>query len=174
MGGMFGALDVALPAFGAHHGAAALGGPYTAALAFGSVLGGIAYGAGPDTLGPPQRAIVGFAALTTLLCLPILAAVSIAEMFLFAALAGLCIAPMTSVRNQLLHLAPPSGNEIEAFTWLALSSTLGVSLGAALAGPLAEAGGWRAAAALACALSAVATVLLLLDRRVLSPAYAVR
>ena len=52
----FGALDVVLPAFGAHHGAAALGGPLTAALAVGSALGGIAYGARPAIFGPPPRA----------------------------------------------------------------------------------------------------------------------
>ena len=160
MGGALGALDVALPAFGAHHGAAALGGPYTAALAFGSALGGIAYGARPGTFGPPSRALLVLGALMTVLCLPVLTAVSITEMFFCAALAGLCLAPLITVRNELLRTSAPAGTETEAFSWLGLSITLGASIGATLAGPLAEAAGWRAAAALACALPALATVLL--------------
>jgi MFS family permease len=167
MGGTFGALDVALPAFGAHHGAAALGGPYTAALAFGSALGGIAYGASPHTLGAPARALLALGALMTVLCLPILAAASIWEMFLCAALAGLCVAPMITVRNQLLQTTAPAGTGTEAFTWLGLSVTLGASLGSTLAGPLAEAAGWRAAAALACALPALATLVLASRRQLL-------
>jgi MFS family permease len=160
VGASFGALDVALPAFGAHHGAAALGGPYTAAFAVGSMLGGIAYGARHDALGPPARALLILGALTSLLCMPVLAAATIAEMFFCAALSGLCVAPLITVRNQLLRSSAPAGTETEAFTWLSLSITLGASVGAALAGPLAEAAGWRAAAALACVLPALATAVL--------------
>jgi MFS family permease len=167
LGGAFGALDVALPAFGAHHGAAALGGPYTAALAVGSALGGIAYGIRPDTFGPPARALPALGALLTLLCLPLLAATGVVEMFFLAVLAGLCVAPLITVRNQLLQTSAPAGTGTEAYTWLALAMTLGASLGSALAGPLAEAAGWRAAAALACALPAMGTVLLLSRRQLL-------
>ena len=63
LGAGFGALDVMLPAFGAAHGASALGGPLTAVLAGGSLLGGIAYGLRPPISGRRARAIVILGAL---------------------------------------------------------------------------------------------------------------
>jgi hypothetical protein len=167
LGAAFGAIDVALPAFGAHHGAAALGGTYAAALAVGSALGGIAYGARAGIFGPPARALPVLGALMTVLCLPLLAATGVVEMFFFAVLAGLCVAPTITVRNQLLQTSAPAGTATEAYTWLSLAMTVGASFGSALAGPLAEAAGWRAAAAVAVAMPALGTVLLLSRRRLL-------
>jgi MFS family permease len=166
LGAAFGAIDIALPAFGAHLGVAALGGTYLAATAVGSALGGIAYGARPGIFGPPWRALSALGVLMTILCLPLLAATGVVEMFLFAALAGLCVAPTITVRNQLLQTSAPAGTGTEAYTWLSLAMTAGASLGSALAGPLAEAAGWRAAAAVAVAMPAFGTVLLLARRRV--------
>jgi MFS family permease len=165
LGAAFGALDVALPAFTAHNGFAALGGPCAAAVAVGSALGGIAYGIRHDLFGPPSRAMPALGALMTLLCLPLLAATDVVEMFFFAVLAGLCIAPLITVRNQLLQTSAPAGTATEAYTWLALAMTIGASLGSAVAGPLVEAAGWRAAAALTCAMPALGTVILLARRR---------
>ncbi len=167
MGGTFGALEVAWPAFGAHHGVPALGGTYAAAFAFGSAIGGIAYGARHNRFGPPQRAILILGVLMTVLCLPVLGAFSIPEMFLCAALAGLCVAPLITVRNQLLQTGIPTGTMTEAFTWLSLALTFGGSIGAAIGGPLVEAAGWRAAAAMACALPALATLVMFSRRRLL-------
>jgi MFS family permease len=167
LAGTFGALDVALPAFGAHHGAAALGGPYAAALAFGSGVGGIFYGARPSLLGPPRRALLGLGVVMVLTCLPLSFAVSVPEMFVFAALAGLCIAPQFTVRNQLVQSTLVSGTITEAFTWLSLAVTIGAAIGSALVGPLVEAAGWRAGAIVATALPAVATLVLLARRDLL-------
>jgi MFS family permease len=144
LAGTFGALDVTLPAFGAHHGAAALGGPFAAALAFGSGVGGFLYGARPAIFGPPRRSLIALGALMTLTCLPLPAATSIPEMFVFAAIAGLCIAPQITVRNQVTQRNLVAGTATEAFTWLALATTVGASIGSAMVGPLVEAAGWRA------------------------------
>jgi MFS family permease len=168
LGGSFGALDVVLPAFGAHHGAAALGGPLTAALASGSALGGIAYGARPTVFGPPQRAVVRLGALMTLTYLPLVFATAVPEMFVFAVFSGICIAPQITVRNNLAQVGVPTGTVVEAFTWLSLAATVGASAGAALVGPLVEAAGWRAGAIVAVALTAVATLVLLGRRELLS------
>jgi MFS family permease len=168
LGGAFGALDVVLPAFGAHHGAAALGGPLTAALAGGSALGGIAYGARPTTFGPPRRAIVRLGALTTLTFLPLVFATAVPEMFAFAVISGVCIAPLITVRNNLAQEGVPTGTVVEAFTWLALATTVGASAGAALVGPLVEAAGWRSGAIVAVALTVVATAVLFLRRDLLA------
>jgi MFS family permease len=156
LAGTFGALDVMLPAFGAHHGAAALGGPFAAALAFGSGAGGIAYGARPGIFGPPRRSLIVLGALMVLTCLPLLVASSIPEMFVFAALAGITLAPQITVRNQVIQRTLAQGTATEAFTWLTLATTVGASIGSALVGPLVEALGWRAGAVAAVVMPAVA------------------
>src|SRR6185312_9078991 len=168
LGGCFGALDVTLPAFGAHYSTSALGGPLTAVLATGSALGGIAYGARPAVFGPPQRAVVKLGALMVLTCLPLAFATAVPEMFVFAALAGLCIAPQITVRNNLANASLAAGTVAEAFTWLSLASTIGASAGAAAVGPLVEALGWRAGAICAALLPGVATAVLFLRRDLLA------
>lgn len=167
-GAAFGAIDVTLPAFGAAHGAAALGGPLTAALAGGSALGGIAFGARPTVLGPPAWAVVKLGAIMVLTCLPLVFATAVPEMFVFAALAGLCIAPQITVRNNLAIERLTAGTATEAFTWLALASTVGASVGAAVVGPLVEAHGWRAGAIVVALAPALATAILFLRRDLLS------
>jgi MFS family permease len=167
LAGTFGALDVTLPAFGAHHGAAALGGPFAAALAFGSGVGGLAYGARPGIFGPPRRSLIVMGALMTLTCLPLPVATSIPEMFVFAALAGIFLAPQITVRNQVVQRSLAAGTATEAFTWVALATTIGASIGSALVGPLVQAEGWRAGALVAVALPAVATLVVLARRELI-------
>lgn len=164
LAGTFGALDVMLPAFGAHHGAAALGGPFAAALAFGSGIGGIAYGARPAIFGPPRRSLVVLGALMVLTCLPLPIATGVPEMFVFAALAGITLAPQITVRNQVIQSTLVQGTATEAFTWMALATTIGASVGSALVGPLVEAAGWRAGAIVAVVLPAVATLIVFARR----------
>ncbi len=160
----FGVLDVTLPAFGAHHGATALGGPFAAALALGSGIGGLAFGARPGIFGPPRRSLVVLAVLMVFTCLPLPVATSIPEMFVFAALAGLTIAPQVTVRNQIVQNTLVAGTATEAFTWLALAITVGASIGSALVGPLVEAAGWRAGALVAVALPAAAALVVFVRR----------
>ncbi len=165
MGVTFGALDVALPAFGTLHGNSALGGPMAATLALGSAVGGIVYGLRPHTLGSPRRAFLALGAFQVLTCLPILGVATVPEMFVAAAIAGLCVAPLGTVRNQLVQETMPPGTGAEAFTWMGLAITVGASLGAAVAGPVVQAHGWRAGALIACALPAVGAALAFLGRR---------
>ncbi len=169
MGACYGALDVTLPAFGAAHGASALGGPLTAAVAGGSALGGIAYGARPSALGPPPRAVVKLGAIMVLTCLPLIFATAVPEMFVFSALAGLCIAPQMNVRNNLATSSLTAGTATEAYTWISLAVTVGASAGAAAVGPLVEAAGWRAGAIVVAVAPALATCVLFLRRDLLSP-----
>jgi MFS family permease len=167
LGAAFGALDVTLPAFGAAHGASALGGPLTAAFASGSALGGIAFGARPTVLGPPPRAIVKLGGLTVLTVLPLVFATAVPEMFVFAVIAGITIAPQFTVRNNLAQAKVPAGTATEAFTWITLSITVGASAGAAMVGPLIEAQSWRTGAIVAAAMAAMATLTLFLRRELL-------
>lgn len=167
IGACFGALDVALPAFGVAHGSAALGGPLGAALGVGSACAGVLYGARPRAFGPPRVAILRLAAMQVVLILPLLFAPSIAAMFILAAVAGLCVAPMITVRSELVGEVLPPGTGNEAFSWVSVSIALGASAGSALAGPLVEAGGWRAGIALACAAPAAGFLLLFTRRELL-------
>lgn len=168
LGAAFGALDVTMPAFGAAHGSSALGGPLTAALACGSALGGVAFGARPTVLGPPRQAILRLGALTVLTCLPLVFATSLPEMFAFAVIAGISIAPQFTVRNSLAQSKLAAGTATEAFTWLTLAITVGASAGAALVGPLVEAHGWRAGAVVAVVMPALATLALFARRDLLA------
>lgn len=164
LAGTFGALDVMLPAFGAHHGATALGGPFAAALAFGSGVGGIAYGARPGIFGPPRRSLLVLGAIMVLTCLPLVVATSIPEMFVFAALAGVTLAPQITVRNQVIQRNLVQGTATEAFTWVALATTVGASIGSAVVGPLVEALGWRAGAVAAIVMPALALAIIVARR----------
>lgn len=167
LGSSFGALDVALPAFGAAHGSAALGGPFGAALATGSALGALAYGASPQRLGDPGRTYVGLAVLQPLIVLPLLLAPSIAVMLVLGLLAGSFIAPSITTRSQIAQSSLPPGTGTEAFSWLSLAVVVGASTGSALAGPLVEADGWRAGILLAAALPALGLPLILARRDLL-------
>jgi MFS family permease len=99
-----------------------------------------------------------------LTCLPLPVATSIPEMFVFAALAGVTLAPQITVRNQIVQHTLAAGTATEAFTWVALATTIGASIGSALVGPLVEAAGWRAGAIVAVILPAVATLIVLARR----------
>lgn len=172
VGSTFGALDVALPAFGAAHGSIALGGPFTASLAAGSALGALVYGSAPQRFGPPSRTIVRLAVFQSLVCLPLLLAPAVAPMLLLGVLAGTFIAPTITARTQIARVTMPPGTGTEVFTWLSLSIMVGASAGSALAGPLVQAGGWRAGVVLAAALPALGLPLLLARRGLLRGAVA--
>jgi MFS family permease len=173
VGSTFGALDVALPAFGVSHGSAALGGPFGASLALGSALGALVYGSAPERFGTPAQVSVRLAILQPLVCLPLLLAPSVGAMLALGVLCGTFIAPTITTRTQIARIAMPPGTGTEVFTWLSLSLMIGASAGSAIAGPVVQAGGWRAGVALAAALPALGAPLLLTRRHLLpSPASA--
>ncbi|MGN6663300.1 MAG: MFS transporter [Solirubrobacterales bacterium] len=155
VGSTFGALDVALPAFGAVHGSTALGGPFAASLAAGSALGALVYGSAPQRFGTPVQACVRLAIFQPLLCLPLLLAPGVAAMLGLGVLAGTFIAPTITARTQIAQVTMPPGTGTEVFTWLSLSVMIGASAGSALAGPLVQAGGWQAGVLLGAALPAL-------------------
>jgi len=168
----FGVFDVIYPAFGSDYGNSALGGPFIAATAIGSAIGALVYGAQAHRFRTPAQGSIALAIYQPLACLPLLLADSNLAMFLLAPLAGSYIAPASNLRNQIAQAAMPPGTGTEAFTWLALSLTVGASAGAALSGPLVQAHGWRAGALLAGGLPALWLPLILLRRELLHRAVA--
>jgi MFS family permease len=167
VGSTFGALDVTGPAFGAAHGSSALGGPFGASLALGSALGALIYGAAPERFGTPAQATVRLALFQPLICLPLLLAPTVGVMLALGVLAGTFIAPTITARTQIGREAMPPGTGTEVFTWLSLSLMIGASAGSAIAGPIVQAGGWRAGVVLAAALPALGLPFLLARRGLL-------
>jgi len=163
----FGVFDVVFPAFGAEQGNSALGGPFVAAAALGSAVGALVYGAQAHRFRSAAQGSIALAIYQPLACLPMLLANSTAAMFVLAALAGTYIAPASNLRNQIAQAAMPPGTGTEAFTWLALSLTVGASGGSAIAGPLVESSSWQAGVLLAAGLPALSLPLILLRRELL-------
>ncbi|MBS1893515.1 MAG: MFS transporter [Actinobacteria bacterium] len=168
VGAGFGALDVALPAFGVAHGSAGLGGVFIAALGAGSILGALLYGRAPDRLGDLRRSTLSLAAIQPLVGAPLLFSPSVWLSVPLAMLAGSYAAPTFTVRNRVATLTLIAGTGTETFTLLLMSVMVGQSGGSALAGPLVAGGGWRLGASLAVAVP-LACLPVMVAKRALIP-----
>jgi MFS family permease len=164
----FGASEVALPAFGLAEGSASLGPTVFAALAVGSVVGGLVYGAAaPRDLVPLYLAAAAGVPLGLLaLCL----ADSAPAMLLLAPLAGVMLAPLTAAENELAGRLAPPGAVTEAYAWVITATVLGFSLGTGLAGVIVDAADWRTALAAGCGVGLLGTAGAFARRRTLQPA----
>lgn len=167
IGASFGVLDLTFPAFGVTHGHSGLGGPLNATLSIGSALGGVAYGVLHSGAGSQSRAYIRLASGQVLSSLPLFMVTTTPEMFAAALTAGLCVAPLLTVRSQIAEKFSPQGSETETFSWLNLSVIGGFSAGSVLAGLLIEAGGWRAGAAAAIVLPLTGLIAAFAWRRLL-------
>lgn len=133
-----------------------------AAIAGGSTLGGLSYGALrnpeveyrrlPVTLGIFTAGLVPLALLLST-GHPLLLAL---EPFLF--LAGLAIAPSLIIGQNLVDALAPAGRVTEAQAWLSTATTTGAAAGTALAGVLIDSGGVGRALTGAVAAVAVAGI----------------
>jgi MFS family permease len=167
IGATFGALDVALPAFGASHGDASLGGLYVAALSVGSLLGALLYSAAGSHLGDMRQASLRLAIAQPALIALLLLASTPVELLVLALVAGSFAAPMITLRSRAAQLTMPAGTGTETFTWLLLAVLVGTSASAAIAGPLVELAGWRSGVLLAVLVPLVALPAIFAGRRLL-------
>ena len=170
IGASIGALDVALPAFGSAHGSSALGGLFVSSLSVGSMLGAVAFGLLAARLGMLREASLRLAVYQPLVIAPLLLATGSVVLVPLAVLAGSYAAPMLTLRSRVAELTMPAGTGTETFTWLLLAVMVGASASSALAGPLIEAGGWRAGIVQAVAVPLLALPLLFAGRRLLPEA----
>ncbi len=163
----FGALEVAMPAFAVAQGrSAGLAGIFLSAMAVGSLLGGLCYGARRWT-GPIAARFLGLQALFTLGLLPLLLATSTWSMAVLMLIAGLALAPSAAAGYLVVdHVAPP-GTVTEATTWVMTANVAGGALGAALGGIVAQDVSVRAALVLACVGPLLGTLVTLLRRQTL-------
>jgi MFS family permease len=168
VGFSFGAIEVMLPAFADAEGNRQFAGVLIAIWSAGSALGGILYGARPRLL--PLRTMHLWAAVTLPVGMAVVAlATSPLAMACLVVLAGLPIAPLIATRNELAGAVAVPGSETETFTWPLTALVSGVSVGAAVAGVLADGPGWRAAVLAAVAAAAFGALISLARRETLQP-----
>jgi MFS family permease len=171
VGFAFGVLEVSVPAFATAEGAPELAGVLLAVWAAGSAAGGLVYGSRPRT-STVNAAHLRVALLLPVGMAPVVLAVSPLTMALLIIPAGVFIAPLLATRNELVGTVAPAGSQTEAYAWPLTAIVAGVSLGAAAAGLLVDASGWRSAIALAAVSAAVGGALSFARRGTLLPATA--
>ena len=168
VGFSFGAVEVMLPAFADAHGNRQFAGILIAIWSLGSALGGVLYGARPRLL-PLRTMHLATAAFVPLGMAALELAGSPAAMAVLVVLAGLPIAPLIATRNELAGVVAVPGSQTEAFTWPLTAMVSGISLGAAVAGALADGPGWRSAVLAAVAASVLGAVISVARRETLAP-----
>jgi predicted MFS family arabinose efflux permease len=152
----FGAVEVAMPAFGEDHGGRALGSICLAAWSAGSLAGGlVAAGHRPDD--PRRRLQLISVAFAAVLILPLLAW-SVPAMAAVMFLAGLPIAPSFAITYGMAQASALPGTQAEVFGWLSTAVVIGIAAGAALGGALITSSGTRASLALGIAGAAAAVL----------------
>lgn len=173
LGALFGAVEVATVAFTSAQGHRSAAGVVLALYALGSMLAGLTFGALRRDAPARQGFLVGAVALgASGLALPHVG--SVAGLAGFAFLAGLAIAPTLISGMALVRELAPTARLTEAFAWATTGLSVGLMLGTAAAGYLAEhsgaADGFWAATVAALAASALA----LAGSARLRPAFALR
>lgn len=143
-GMMFGTIEVAVPAFAAARGEAPAAGILLAALAVGSMAGGIVYGSRARGGSLADR-YVALSAASALLVLPLAFADSILTLGVLMVVAGVLVAPVSSVAFGLLDHVAPAGTATEATSWLITAYQLGLAAGTPIAGLLVDHVGTTAA-----------------------------
>jgi MFS family permease len=169
IGTAFGSVEVAVAAFARAEGSAASAGVLLAAMAAGSMAGGLWYGT-REWRGPVGTRLVAFVALFAGGLAPLLLAGSIPVMTVLLVLGGIAIAPSTACVYRLVDEVAPAGMLAEAFTWVSTATVAGIAVGAGLAGPVVNEAGTEAGLAVPCTAAVVGTLIALARRSTLAGA----
>ncbi|MET9393899.1 MFS transporter [Streptomyces sp. NPDC006624] len=140
IGMALGSITVASVPYADAHGGDAVYGWLMAALGFGALVGGAAYGA-RQWAGEPARRLQVLVALLLVCYLPLTLMPDAVPMVALTALAGVFLAPAIACAFVLVDRHAPRGTVTEAFSWLVTTFTVGHSVGTGVAGPVVEAGG---------------------------------
>jgi MFS family permease len=168
MGLAFGTLEVAMPALATQHGHPAFAGVLMGALAAGSLLGGLLYGA-RTWRGSLARRYVLLNAVFAVGMAPLIVAGAIPVMVVLMAVAGFALAPVSACAFGLIEQVAPPGTTTEAFTWLFTANMTGAAAGAAAAGAAIHSSGIRTALLIPVCGVAVSFLVALARRRTLEP-----
>jgi predicted MFS family arabinose efflux permease len=163
VGVLFGCLDIAVPACTKAHGVEAAAGAVLAALAVGSMIGGVVYGSRPRRATGARYAFL--LAVMAVLTLPLAAAETVLALGILAGVAGLFVAPMNSIGLALIDNVAPPGTAAEATSWTGAAYQGGLALGTAFAGAIVEDAGTTAVFAIAAAFGGLSALIAWLGRR---------
>ena len=167
MGIAFGAIEIALPAFARQLGEAGQAGVLISAWGIGSAGGALVYGA--RRWGRPlHERWLGFNALLAIGTLLPLAATSVPVMIVLLIPCGAFIAPAIASGSQLMGVLAPPGMTAEAYSWGPTALVVGIAIGNATAGAIAQAGSWRGAILAAFAMAVISAAIGFARRRTLS------
>lgn len=163
----FGALEVGLPAFAAHHGIAGAAGIGFAAMSVASLSSGLWYGVHRFHGSLGARYVALAALFAAALSLPPFAP-SVAVMVLLMGLAGVFVAPLWTCLYALVDNLTPRATLTEAFTWLTAANVGGIAAGNALAGVTTQQLGFRLGLGLAAIFSAAAVLISVMGWRTIA------
>jgi MFS family permease len=156
VGAVLGTLEIALVAFADEQDAWSLSGLLIAALAAGSMVSGIGWGAVHWRV-PLRRRLAAALAVLTVLTGPLLLVGEVWLMVPFVLLAGVAVSPSLISAFTLAELLVPRAAVTEAFTWIGTALALGVAVGASVAGKTVDVAGANAGFLVATVAAAVAT-----------------
>lgn len=163
-----GSFEVGITALSRAEGSPNLAGLFLALWAIGSAVGGLWLGsraAGRDR--ETRMAILGLASGIALA--PAAAAGNLWMLAPAMLIAGFFIAPFLSLLYSLTGDRAPDGMTTEAFSWLNVGFPIGIALGAAAAGPIADGAGPRVAIIVAGAGAVLSGLVTFRWRRTLRP-----
>lgn len=158
MGFLLGAVDVTMIAFAQERSSPGLAGVFLSLTAVGSLTAGAIYGA-VDWRLSQARLLAITAGVLTIGVVPLAFVGSSLVMAALAVVAGIAIAPALIAGSTLLYLLAPEGSLSEGFSWLTSAGALGIALGTAVGGRLADLGSSHQAAWAAVGGGIVALVL---------------
>lgn len=169
VGTIFGSVDVATVAFADERGHKAAASLVLAVYALGSGLAGAVFGLLQPKRRASHRLILGVGAMAVSM-IPLLLVGNLP--FLAGALfvAGLSVAPTMVTAMALIEQLVPRAKLTEGMTWATTGITVGVALGASLAGLVTDSAGARTAFAVPAVAGAAAASVAVLGYRRLRPA----
>lgn len=144
MGAVFASAEVSMVAYCGQHGHRGLTGPVLAAMAAGSGVAGLVYGAFEWRADVLVRFRLQAAVFAVLPCV-LLAATNVPVLAVAAFVVGLGIAPTLITAFGLIQQIVPARALTEGLSWLTTGLNVGYGAGAALVGGIADAHGARTA-----------------------------
>ncbi len=144
VGVLFGTVEVSMVAFAEQRGSTSGSGMLLALVALGSAVAGLVYGALHLRTPLPRRFRLALAVLA-LGMVPVLLAPTVALMAPAALLAGIAVSPTLICAYGLTETLVPAPSRTEGFSWINTGLGVGVALGFAGSGAVAEQAGARVA-----------------------------
>ena len=165
LGGLFGMTEVGIVAVTREAGHGGAAGTLRALWATGSLIAGIAYGAGHWRSPARGRFLVGVAGMAVGTIVIAAAAGSLPLLTAALFVGGMATAPTLITGNTLVPLVVPANAVTEAYTWLGVIIFAGAAVGSPIAGALIDHHGGRAALWASTAAGALAVLAAIAGRR---------